>query len=99
MTKTHNFYFEGGEILSKISASWFVAYAYYIYVDSSFRAWDCKITTLNFRMSKFVCSKRYHNIWLEQVLKMEQLDKNLNSVGLNSCEIKFLANEILKKIS
>lgn len=34
---SHNFAFEGGEILTGIGASWFVSYAYYETVDPSHR--------------------------------------------------------------
>ena len=36
---SHNFAFEGGEILTGMGASWFVSYAYYEKVDPTHKNW------------------------------------------------------------
>ena len=95
MIKTHNYNFWGGEILNKMGAAWFAAYAYYTYVDPSFMAWNCNITSLQSRISKFNNSKKHHRYWLEQVLHMKQLDKIPNRVGLNADKILKLGNLVL----
>jgi len=93
----HNFNFDGGEILSRIGAAWFVSYAYHDLIDKTFMAWDCDITekSLCSRKSKYNNSTFYHKAWLQEVLKMEQLDKHKNKVGLRSTEIKKMAKKIL----
>lgn len=100
MKKGHDFNFDGGEILSKIAAWWFVSYAYHNCVDENHKAWQLKITknSLNSRRSKFNNSTEYHNDWLNEVLRMEQLDKHKNSGGLTSSQIKNMAEKVLEKI-
>ena len=96
----HDYNFDGGEILSRIGAAWFVSYAYYNIVDKTHTDWNCNITknSLNSRKSKYNNSTFYHKEWLLEVLKMEQLDKHPNAVGLCSTEIKDMARKILTQI-
>lgn len=100
MSIGHDFNFEGGEVLSKIAAWWFVSYAYYNFVDNNHLAWQASVTlnSLNSRRSKYNTSLRYHKDWLNEVLKMEQLDKHKNSAGLTSSQIKDMAKKVLQKI-
>lgn len=37
--RKYDFNFEGGKLLNKISAWWFVSYSYYFYVDSIHKKW------------------------------------------------------------
>lgn len=48
---SHNFAFEGGEILTGMGASWFVSYAYYKTVDPSHKNW-AKVPTTQTRIYK-----------------------------------------------
>ena len=101
MAKGHDFNFEGGEILSKIGAAWFVSYAYYNYVDNKHSAWkNSKFSDLSVqsRTSNYNKSERYHIKWLSEVLNMQQLDKHGNYCGLQSTQIQKMAAEILLKV-
>jgi len=101
MAKGHDFNFEGGEILSKIGAAWFVSFSYFNYVDHKHLAWkNPKFSDLSVqqRTNNYNKSKQYHVIWLNEVLDMKQLDKHKNICGLHSTKIKEMADAILLKI-
>ena len=49
----HNFSFAGGDILSKMGATWFVSYAYYDRVDKNHRNWD-RVSTAASRTSRYM---------------------------------------------
>ena len=91
----HNsFSFDGGEILGKMGASWFVSYAYYNYIDKSHMNWNSTATAAT-RISKYNRSKQYHMLWLTEVLSMNPLNLNKNQIGLRSDQIKEMASQIL----
>ena len=89
---THDFSFNGGEILSKMGASWFVSYAYHKYIDSSHTNWS-RVSTTQSRISKFNTSKEYHKYWLEQVLVMNSSNLSKNTIGLSSIQTKSMAQD------
>lgn len=99
MDKSHNFNFEGGEILRSITAWWLVSYTYYEEVDKNHKNWEAKLkkSSVVTRKSKYNKSKHYHKQWLLEVLKMSDLDKHKNLGNLNGDEIKKMAELILKK--
>ncbi len=90
----HAFNFEGGDILTKMGASWFVSYTYYLYVDKTMKKWE-QVSTYCSRITRFNNSKSYHRFWLEQVLEMNDNNLNRNSLGLNAKDIKEMSKEIL----
>ena len=98
MTTGHYFNFDGGEILSRISAAFLVSYAYYEKVDKTHLAWKTANFTeksLNSRLSKYDNSRGYHKEWLNEVLKMKYLERVPNKCGLNAEQIKSMARQIL----
>ena len=66
----HNFSFAGGDILSKMGATWFVSYAYYDRVDKNHRNWD-RVSTAASRTSRYIAGIPYHKEWLQEVLVMK----------------------------
>ncbi|MBN3489884.1 hypothetical protein JV173_00005 [Acholeplasma equirhinis] len=100
MAKRHDFNFEGGEILSKIAAWWLVSYKYYLEIDAEHFNWSKNLTdnSINSRKSNYERSTQYHEKWLKEVLKMNQLDKHKNSGNLSGNEIKSMARELIKKL-
>jgi hypothetical protein len=94
--KNHAFNFDGGEILSKIAASWFVSYAYYSYIDEEEKNW-VKVSHSS-RISRFNNSKQYHNFWLKQVLQMNDNNLNKNKIGLCAERIKEMAKITLQRL-
>ena len=91
---THNFSFEGGEILAGMGASWFVSYAYYEIIDNTHTNW-ARVTTTQPRLSKYNKGKVFHKGWLEEVLKMNPKNLNKNTIGLDATCVKRMAKEIL----
>ena len=91
---THDFSFDGGEILSKMGASWFVSYAYHKYIDNNHINWS-SVSTTQSRISKFNTSKKYHKYWLEQVLIMNSANLSKNTIGLSAMQTKFMARELI----
>ena len=91
---THNFSFDGGDILSKMAASWFVSYAYHKYIDNSHMNWS-KVSTAGSRISKFNACKIYHKYWLYQVIIMNPNNLNKNTIGLSASQTKTMAKELL----
>ena len=92
---SHNFSFEGGELLGHMGASWFASYAYYEKVDRSHRNWERVPTSLQLRISNYNKGRIYHKGWLHEVLAMNPANLNKNKIGLNSEQIKAMAKEVL----
>lgn len=93
---SHNFSFEGGEILTGIGASWFVSYAYYQHIDKEHTNWD-RVATTQPRISKYNKGKDFHKTWLQEIVNMNPLNLSKNTIGLSSTDIKRMANELLEK--
>ena len=90
----HNFNFDGGEYLTKMGASWFISYSYWLYIDKTKTNWE-KVLTYSSRISVFNRSKKHHNFWLKQILLMNDKNLNKNSIELNAIEVKEMAKTIL----
>ena len=92
--KTHDFSFDGGDILSKMGASWFVSYSYYKYIDNNHTNWS-RVSTSQSRISKFNTSKSYHKYWLNQVITMNPANLSKNTIGISAIQTKSMARELL----
>ncbi len=96
MREEHEYRLEGGSELTTMGATWFVSYCYYKMVDSTHRNWD-RVSTASSRASVFARAQRYYKYWLTEVLNMSDTKLNINSIGLDSYQIKQMASDILKK--
>lgn len=92
----HNFSFAGGEILRGMGASWFVSYTYYEKIDITHRNWD-RVSTTQSRISKYNKGKLYHKDWLKEVIAMNPVNLNKNSIGLSAEQTKSMTKELLEK--
>jgi hypothetical protein len=92
--KSHNYNFDGGEILAKIGASWFVSYAYFERINRAHMNWS-HVSTAGVRMSKYRSGRIYHKKWLQEVLIMAPVNLEKNTLGLSADRIKEMAQEIL----
>lgn len=96
MNKKHAFNLDGGYTLSKMGASWFVSYSYYLLVDNSHKNWsNCE--TIKMRQSFFRNSTRYHDAWLNNVLKMNPRRLDSNLLHLNGNDVIKMAQAIISK--
>lgn len=91
---SHNFAFEGGEILTGMGASWFVSYAYYEKVDPTHKNW-AKVSTTQSRLSRYNKGRKYHKAWLNEVLVMNPANLNKNTIGLDAAQTKAMAKAVL----
>ena len=91
---THNFSFDGGEILSKMGATWFVSYAYYEKIDRTHKNWS-KVSTAHSRISRYNQGRNYHVSWLNEVIKMNHKNLNTNTIGLDATTVKEMAQKLL----
>lgn len=94
---THNFNFEGGEILTGMGATWFVSYAYYENIDKNHRNWE-QVSTAQSRLSRYNKSKQYHKAWLHEVVAMNPANLNKNTIGLNATQTIAMAKELLSRM-
>jgi len=90
----HAFNFNGGVELSRMAASWFVSYSYYLYKDKSHKNWQN--VSYQSRISVFNRTKNYHQFWLRKILEMDDNKLNTNKIGLDAAETKRLAKKLLK---
>ena len=95
---SHDFNFDGGDILSGMGATWFVSYKYYELIDKTHLAWK-KVKTYPARISKYNSSTYYHEYWLEQVALMNNLNLAKNQIGVLPEDTKLMAEEILEKLN
>jgi len=93
----HNFNFEGGDLLHTMGATWFVSYAYYIYVDKGHANWR-KVSTHQSRASVFSNSKEHHRFFLLKIIEMNEDNLNKNTIGLKGFEVKQMAKDLLTNI-
>lgn len=98
MANSHNYNFEGGEILSRISASWFVSYCYYNFLDANHKNWETS-STASSRKSKYNNSKKYHLLWLQRISEMNERNLSKNEIGLKGYEVVEMAKKLLKNIN
>ena len=90
----HNFNFTGGEHLTKISATWFVSYSYYLLIDKNHLNWKNNKTYIS-RISKYNATTEYHKHWLGQIKNMNDDKLIINEIGVSPSKTKEMANEIL----
>ena len=95
--KDHSFNFEGGDILRKIGASWFVSYSYYMYCDKHQKNWE-NTASLNLRLSYYKQGKSFHYQWLKYAVTMSASKLNGNRLGLSGEEIIEMAKKVLQKL-
>src|SRR5690554_5001477 len=101
MAKGHDFNFEGGELLSKITSWWLVSYKYHLEIDRTHNNWSEKLSdkSISSRKSQYIKSRQYHKKWLIEITKMNDLDKHKNSGNLSGSEIKCktMARELIER--
>ncbi|MCM1055514.1 MAG: hypothetical protein NC394_08335 [Bacteroides sp.] len=90
---SHSFSFDGGEILSKIGATWFVSYAYYEKIDGNHNNWK----NVSSRFANYNNSRNYHKYWLEQVLVMNSENLKRNKLGIDPDTTKAMAKKLLEQ--
>ena len=92
----HYFNFDGGYLLSKMSASWFISYYYFNHIDKDEKSWQT-ISTFDKRISVYNNSQDYHKYWIEKISKMNVKKLNTNTIGLTGSQIINMTNKILNK--
>ena len=90
----HNFSFAGGEILTSMGAAWFVSYAYYEKIDKSHKNW-AGVSTAQTRISSYKRGSSFHRSWLQEILSMNPLRLEKNTIGLSARRIKSMSKELL----
>lgn len=94
--RSHAFAFYGGRLLSSMSASWFVSYAYHEHVDAAHDNWN-RASKVRGRISTYDRSFSYHRYWLDKVMTMNDLNLAKNTIGLTPREVKDMANAVMSK--
>ena len=94
--KQHRFSFEGGDVLSKMGATWFVSYAYHIRKDGKHKNWNnINKNDLKIRIGRFMPSTLYHRFWLCKIRNMDDARLNSKKIGLKATQVKQMAHELL----
>ena len=96
MKKKHSFNFDGGNILARMGASWFVSYTYYLIIDINHMNWRF-CDTVKMRHCFFSSSYKYHNCWLNKILQMNPKKLTSNLLCLKGEEVINMANKIIQK--
>ena len=95
MRSTHLYNIEGGEYLTTLGSSWFVSYSYYLKFDSTHKNWS-RVKTVETRAYAYKVSTKYHKLWLEKILNMEDSRLNQNSISLDAKTVKEMAKKLLE---
>ena len=90
----HDFSFAGGDILTRMGAAWFVSYAYYDIIDKTHKNW-AGVSTSQSRISSYERGRSFHKHWLCEILSMNPLRLEKNTIGLSARRIKTMAKELL----
>lgn len=91
----HIFSFEGGGELTTMGAGWFVSYAYYKKLDGTHTNW-IKVSTYKNRISVYTRTKELHTFYLKQILDMNDVNLDKNTIGIKADRIKEMARELLE---
>ena len=91
--KKHDYNFNGGNLLRKIGASYYVCYLYSLNKDPNETRWE-SIGTKDRRNKTIIKHTKYCKPWLEEISKMKKVASN--SMGLSIDEVKKYAEELLK---
>ena len=91
--KKHDYNFNGGNLLRRIGASYYVCYLYGINIDPKEVRWQ-QIRTKDSRNKLIANHTKFCSPWLEKISKMEKV--GTNSMGLTAAEVHKYANELLK---
>ena len=94
IAKKHDYNFNGGNLLRRIGASYYVCYLYGINIDPSETRWQ-QMKTKDFRNKLIAKHTKYCSPWLEEISKMEKVETNL--MGLTVCEVHKYAEVLLRK--
>lgn len=94
--KGHEFNLLGGKYLTQLGASWFVSFYYFLEKDRNHLNWQI-IKTHQSRISIFNKAKKYHQYWLMEVLRMNDLKLNTNKILLDVKQVKVMAEELFDK--
>jgi hypothetical protein len=84
----------GGYEISKMGASWFVSYAYHVYIDPTHANWE-NVKSSSSRTTMFRKITHAHTYWLKRVLEMNENKLNTSKTGLEGARIKEMARQIL----
>ncbi|MBR4892132.1 MAG: hypothetical protein IKZ34_03060 [Alphaproteobacteria bacterium] len=85
-------------MLNTIGRTWFVSYAYYIYVDSTHKNWELRPSYTDVAKNYFEKLKREHFAILRDIIDNSQEQRlGTNDINLTGAEIKQMAQEILDK--
>ncbi len=96
MATKHSFNFDGGLTLSKMGASWFISYTYYLTIDKYHKNWAlCE--TVDMRKSFFYSSQKYHSFWLTKILQMNPKKLNSNLLILKGEKVINMTKKIIAK--
>ena len=96
MAALHAFNFDGGEALSKMGATWFVSYAYYDKIDSTYDKCNQLEKTINNRRNVYNKTTQYHKFWLSKILTMNDTKLSKNKINVPSSKTKAMAELLLK---
>lgn len=80
------FNFPGGKQLTRIGASWFVPYLYFVSKDPTHLNWK-KVSTCSARASLCAKNSAYHKTWIIEIVGMNPKQLQRNKIGLTGQEI------------
>ena len=96
MPRTY-FRFSGGKQLTRISASWFVSYMYYMKKDTTHSNWKNVSDPMN-RALRCDNNSAHHKVWISEIVNMNPNRLNKNQLGLSGNDIISMAKVLLSII-
>lgn len=88
------FSFTGGKQLTRIGASWFVSYLYFVSKDPTHLNWK-KVSTYSTRATLCAKNSAYHKTWINEIVGMNPKQLQRNKIGLTGQEIIDMAKILL----
>jgi hypothetical protein len=92
MTEVEKKYFEAGEKLRAVGASFLVSFLYYKKIDSKHSNWRLANTN---NPSTIINNEKYWKIWLEAILDKDPASLSQNKISLSGSEIINMAQKLL----
>lgn len=92
MTEVEKMYFEAGEKLRAVGASFLVSFLYYKKIDSTHSNWRLANTS---NPSTIINNEKYWKIWLEAIAKKDSASLGQNRINLSGTDIIIMAQELL----
>lgn len=83
---------DGGDVLSRLGAAWFVKYMYFHKIDNNYKDWN--LAGCGNKIAAYLKSSQYYKAWLQYILTLS--DADLKDPVIDADEMREMATRLLQ---